>query len=84
MENKIEFETYRSIGRYEIGQLKRDEPSAINFLSYRKHKITIELIDESNNVLIERLQDLLVGNNNHHQRHLITNEIDKLKKNYKR
>ena len=53
---KIEFETFRDLkNSYTLNQLRREEPSNVNFLDYRKYKVTIELIDEPKEVLIERL-----------------------------
>jgi len=74
----MEFETFRKIDSYDVWNLKKDEPSAINFLSYRKSKITIELIDEPKEVLIERLEMLLKNNDNFHRKSMIKEEIKKL------
>jgi hypothetical protein len=54
-----QFETYRNLdNNYFVDQLKVNEPSCINYLSYRKYKVTIELIEEPKQVLIERLLEL--------------------------
>ncbi len=60
MKNIITFETFRNLfdGSYWIDQIKTENPSNINYLSYRKFKVTIELIDEPKEVLIERLESL--------------------------
>lgn len=78
---KLEIETFKNIGSYEIENLKKNEPSAINFLSYRKYKISIELIEESKEVLIKRLEELLESNkNNYNRRAIIKDELKKLNK----
>jgi hypothetical protein len=56
---KIEFETFKDLeNTYTINQLKKEEPCNINFLEYRKYKVTIELVEEPKEVLIERLERL--------------------------
>lgn len=56
---KIEFETFRNLeNSYTLSQLKKDKPSNINFLEYRKFKVTVELVDEPKEVLIKRLEEL--------------------------
>jgi hypothetical protein len=64
---KIVLETFKSIGSYEIMNLTKNEPSCFNGLvSIKKYRITIEQINESNEVLAERLQKLWDECNNHH------------------
>lgn len=85
MENntKIEFETFRNVlDNYTVNSLKMELPSAVNFVSYRKYKISIELIEESNEMLIERLTKMLNETTNWHVKSNINAEINKLKKNY--
>ena len=54
------FETFRNLeGSYWENQIKCQEASNINSLNYRKFRVTIELIDEPKEVLIERLEKLL-------------------------
>lgn len=78
MKTKI-FETYRNLdNNYFVDQLKVKEPSCINFLSYRKYKVTIELIDEPKEVLIDRLLEL-AKRANFNQRQMIESELKKLK-----
>jgi len=44
---KIELETFKDLsGGYSVNELIVKEPSCINFLRYRKYKVTIELITE--------------------------------------
>jgi hypothetical protein len=56
----MSFETYRNImGNYYVSQLADKEPSAFNgIVRFRKYKVTIELIEEPQEVLAERLQKL--------------------------
>ena len=55
----ISFDTFRKIGSYEQDNMKSKEPSCFNGLvNIRKYKVTIELIEESNDILAERLQKL--------------------------
>ena len=54
------FETFRNLeDSYWENQIKCQEASNINSLNYRKFRVTIELIDEPKEVLIERLEKLL-------------------------
>jgi len=77
---KTEFETYKTISGYDISNLKREEPSSVNFLSYRRTKITIELIEESKEVLIDRLENMLSETTGFTSRQRIIDEIKKLSK----
>ena len=80
MENtKIEFETFREIGAYNLSNIKQDVPSSVNFLRYKKYKVTIESMPEDKSVYIERLENLLSEAKGHHQRAMINDEIKKLK-----
>lgn len=63
----ISFDTFRKIGLYEQHNLQSKEPSCFNGnVSIRKYKVTIEPIEESNEVLAERLQKLWDECDNHH------------------
>lgn len=77
---KTEFETFKDIGSYEISNLKKDTPSAINFVSYRKTKVTIELIEEPKEVLLQRLNDLLKQADSYTRKQMIKKEIEILSK----
>ena len=60
-------ETFRQVGDYELGNLLAREPSCFNaIVSFRKYKITIELVDEPNEVLAKRLQKLWDECDNYH------------------
>lgn len=76
---KNTFETFKVIGPYDLNQLQKEEPSCVNFLSYKKTRVTIEEIVESNEVYIKRLGDLLDKTIQFRQREMIKDEIKKLK-----
>lgn len=79
---KIVFETFKDVSSgYFINQLKQEEPSNINFLSYRKYKVTIELIDEPKNLLIDRLKYLLEKTIGYNKIDRVKKEIEKINKN---
>lgn len=46
---------------------QNSEPSCVNFLSFRKWRVTAEIIDEPIEVLRERLQELWENNTNHYR-----------------
>ena len=76
---KIEFETYRDLtNAYSISGMKSDKPTAINFLSYKKFKVTIEEVEEPKAVLINRLKTLLKETTGFSQQNRIKNEIKRL------
>lgn len=55
----IQFETFRSIGGWEVSRLKQDEPSCFNGgVSVRKYRVTIELVDEPAEAIRARIQAL--------------------------
>ncbi len=55
--SSISFETFRKLSSYDISNIKKDEPSSFNGnIEFRKYKITVEPVDESFEVLSERLQ----------------------------
>jgi hypothetical protein len=63
----ISFETFKTIGSFEISNIKRDEPSSFNgAIEFRKYKITVEPIDESFEILSERLQTMWDNCDNYH------------------
>lgn len=76
---KIEFETFRNLeGNYSLSQLKKNEPSNINFLEYRKYKVTVELVDEPKEVLIERLEELKKETRGYDKKQRLKKEIELL------
>lgn len=63
----ISFETFTKIGVFEKSRLQSKEPSCFNgSVSIRKYKVTIEPIEEPNEVLAERIQKLWDECDNHH------------------
>jgi len=76
----IQFITFRDLtSSYNINQLKKENPSSINFLEYRMFNITIELIEEPKDILIERLENMLKESKHLNERYRIIAEINKLK-----
>lgn len=76
---KIEFETFKNLtSSYTVDSLKQIEPKAINFLSYRKYKVTIEEISEPKNVLIDRLKSLITPVTGFKKKTMINDEIKRL------
>jgi hypothetical protein len=76
---KIEFETFRSLeNSYTLNQLKKEEPSNINFLEYRKYKVTVELVEEPKEVLIQRLEGLRKETRGYDKNQRLKKEIELL------
>ena len=76
---KIEFETFRNLeNSYILNQLKKDEPSNINFLEYRKYKVTVELVEEPKEVLIKRLEVLKKETRGYDKNQRLKKEIELL------
>jgi hypothetical protein len=76
---KIEFETFRKVGAYEIGGLTKKEPSCFNSqLRIEKYKVTIEKIEEPIEVLQNRLQEIWGNCDNHHHWDVITEKAKEL------
>lgn len=73
---KIEFETFRNLeNSYNLKQLKKEEPSNINFLEYRKFKVTVELVDEPKEVLIQRLEELKKETQGYYENQRLKKEV---------
>jgi hypothetical protein len=80
-DKKIEFEFFDSgLPHWTLDNLKRrNEPSSFNcMVNVRRFKLTVELIDEPDEVLIERCKELYKKENNWHNRGSINNFTDKL------
>lgn len=57
--SSISFETFRKLSSYDISNIKKDEPSSFNGnIEFRKYKVTVEPVDESFEILSERLQTM--------------------------
>ena len=79
MENKIEIETFRKIGSYQIGNLKQETPSSLNsVISIKKYKISVEEIEEPIEVYEERIQYLWDKCDNYHHIDAIRTEAKTL------
>lgn len=60
-------ETFRAVGDYEAGNLKQDAPSCFNgIVRVKRYRITIEEIEEPNEVIKARIQQLCDESKNHH------------------
>ena len=61
-------ETFRPIGDWELTGMKSSGPSAFNgMVQFRKYRITVEEINEPIEILQERLENLWLECDNHHQ-----------------
>ena len=79
--NIISIETFIKIGSYEMSNLKSNEATCFNGnVNVRKYKVTIELIEEPNELIIERLQKLWDECDNYH--HWTPLRIEAKKYNY--
>ena len=76
---KIEFETFRKPGYFAQKDLTQKSPDCFNGeVAIRKYKITFELVDESWEVLIERLRKLWSECDNLHHWNPLQSEAKKL------
>ena len=76
---KIEVITFRNMtDSYNVNNIKKDEPSAVNFLSYRKYKVTIEEVIEPKSVLIDRLKSMITPITGYNKKSMIKTEIKRL------
>lgn len=63
----IEFDTFMRPGAWLVAQMKKDEPCAFNgIVEVQKYRVTIETVDESVQVIHERLQKLWDECDNYH------------------
>lgn len=61
------FETFYAIDHATIRSLQRDAPYiCAGSVSYRKYRVTVELIDEPKSILAERLEDMWANTTNCH------------------
>jgi hypothetical protein len=68
-------ETFREIDDYQMRQLQQDEPDCFNRkVSVRKYRVTIELVDEPDEVICARIQKLWDECKNHHHWQPLKNE----------
>ena len=59
-------ETFREPG-YSISGLRQEEPSCFNgIISVRRYRVTVEEIQEPDEVIAARILKLMAENNNHH------------------
>jgi len=73
MKKPITFETFKPIRGYEIGNLEQLNPSCFNgMVRVTKYKVTIETVDEPDEVIHGRIRKLWAECDNHHNRdHLL-------------
>lgn len=65
--SKETIETFRDVRGYWLKEATRDEPFCFNSsVSFRRYRITVEVIDEPQEVLQERVKKLMVENDNPH------------------
>lgn len=65
--SKTSIETFRDPRGYWLRQLKQEEPSSVNGdVEVRKYRVTVELIDEPDDVIRERIQKLWDECKNYH------------------
>jgi hypothetical protein len=66
-ETKLEFETFRKINSYNLSQWEQKEPDCFNgVVSVHRYRVTVELIEEPKEVIIERLKTLWRNTDNYH------------------
>ena len=58
MEKIQTIETFRDIRGYYLKELENVKPNGINYLSYKKYKVTVEELEESCEVYKQRLQEI--------------------------
>jgi hypothetical protein len=67
MSEKLEFETFRKLGAWDIGNMTQKEPSCFNgMVRFKKYRVTVEVIDEPVEVYQDRLQKMWDTCDNHH------------------
>ena len=74
----MEFETFKTIGSYQQHNLEMKEPSCFNgTVEVRKYKVTVELVEETDEVIRERIQLMWDKIDNHHHRTPLRREAAK-------
>ena len=64
---RVELETFRYVGAYELGGMRQDEPSCFNgSVRVYKYRVTVERIEEPIEVIRERIKALYRACNNMH------------------
>lgn len=72
-------ETFRDIGDYYLSQMKQEEPSSFNGnVQVRRYRVTVELIDEPNEIIAERIERLWINCDNHHHWQPLKNAATKI------
>jgi len=64
---RVEIETFREPDSYWLGQLRKDNPSCFNGdIQVHRYRVTVELIEESPEVIGARIQELWNNCDNWH------------------
>lgn len=67
--DKTVIETFREVGSWELGNLKQSEPSCFNgCVRVVKYRVTVERVEEPDDVVRARIQALWDTCDNHHHR----------------
>lgn len=75
---RLEFETFREPGRFVAEHLKQESPSCFNgTVAVRRWRVTIELVDEPSEVIVERIRKLRSETKNIHHFTPLRNEAAK-------
>lgn len=72
MKNKdkilLEFETFKSIGSYDVSNMVLSEPSASNgMVRVKKYRVAVTEVEEPDEVIIKRIHDLWEAKSEQHQ-----------------
>ena len=71
------FETFREINQWQENELTQREPSCVNSLRVKKYRITVEEIDEPDEVICQRLQELWDNTTNWHHSDMLRTAAEK-------
>lgn len=82
MSKKIEFKTFRDLTQpYFVTGNKIEEASFVNTLNYKRYKVTVEELEEPNEIYIERLEKILENPRlGFRRKGIVNNLINNLKK----
>lgn len=63
----VSFETFKKLNFFDTNNIYQREPSCFNgMVRFKKYRVTIEPIEESDEVYAARLQELWDNSDNHH------------------
>jgi|LGVE01.1.fsa_nt_gb hypothetical protein len=79
MKDKIEFETFMPVGSYTQRNLKQEEPSCFNgMVRVVKYRVTVEMVEESKEIIWLRLKKLWDECSNMHHRNPLREAAKKI------